>query len=425
MAEDRVGTEEGRPDWGPWAVLAVVVALGLAVRLAWLAAVPTQPVTDFAWYFDRAVSIANGQGYSVDGRPTAYWPFGYPAFLGAAFALMGPSLGLAKALNTALTLLAVVLAWVVARRLYPSVWVAHGTALILALHPAFVAYSGVLASEPLFTCLTLVGSALCLFCPRRSLGPVALGGAVLGLATLVRPQAVLLPGLILVCLAVWDGREAFRGRLLLTLCVAYCGLALALLPWTVRNLNVFDRFVFVSTNGGDNLLIGHHPGATGRWKDPVQIEPRLAGLGEVQRDRTARSLALFYLRQDPLQPLRTGPERLEATFWSGSDAAYWAFQTEPGRLVTPGRDGRRGLFLSFRRFAEGAAVGVGSLFAIGLAVAGLKRARVPLLPIALVAMTAALSLLFFGNPRFGFPALPFLVMAGLGGLAARRGPVDG
>jgi hypothetical protein len=60
-----------------------VITVGVLARLLWILAIPAVPMNDTAIYLARALSIASGDGYIYpDGTPTAYWPVGYPAFLG-------------------------------------------------------------------------------------------------------------------------------------------------------------------------------------------------------------------------------------------------------------------------------------------------------------------------------------------------------
>jgi hypothetical protein len=396
--------------------LALALAIALGLRAWWVATVDTQPVTDFGWYYDRAVSIASGLGYQVDGSPTAYWPVGYPAFLALFFAAFGPSLGLAKALNVGLTVAVVGLSWLVARRLFAREGVAHLTALLLAVHPAWVAYSSILASEPLFSVLVLAGTAFMLGHRRGSRTALASAGLVFGLATLVRPQGAALPALLLLCLAWRDRREAFRGEVWKAALWVYLPLILTLAPWTVRNWQVLGGFVFVSTNGGDNLLIGHHPASPGTYVRPTQLAPETAAMDEIERDRAARRLAMRAVMADPVRSLRLAGPKLKATFLTGTDAPYWAFQTRPGGLVTPGMDEHRSLYLWFSGVSKASPSVVLTLFLAGL-LAGLLRfpkggGPLPATPVAMVLATAALVCVFFGNPRFGLPALPFLLMVG-------------
>ena len=51
----------------------VCVALAVLIRLLWIALMDTQPVSDFRWYYDRAIEISRGNGYVIDATPTAYW----------------------------------------------------------------------------------------------------------------------------------------------------------------------------------------------------------------------------------------------------------------------------------------------------------------------------------------------------------------
>ena len=69
----------------------VCVILSGLVRLLWIGLVHADQVYDWIWYYQRGVSIASGHGYYVDGIPTAYWPVGYPGFLGGALLSRGPA----------------------------------------------------------------------------------------------------------------------------------------------------------------------------------------------------------------------------------------------------------------------------------------------------------------------------------------------
>lgn len=387
------------------------MGVALAVRLAFLVAVPSQPVTDFDWYFERAASIARGEGYAVNGTPTAYWPVGYPGALAAVFWLTGASVVAGKTLNLALSLAVVALTFGLGRRLFPERAVAPVAAGLIAVHPAFVAYSGVLASEPLYTTLTLGGLVLLADTERPRSG---WAGLLFGVATLVRPQALLLP-----FLALAVRRPGLAARPLGLACAVAAGMmALVLAPWLARNQAVFGQFVFVSTNGGDNLLIGHHPGATGRYRNPLEIEPRLSGLSEPQRDSSSRRLAVGHLRRDPGSVARTAPAKLEATFLSGTDAAYWAFQTEKGLLRTPGVGDDKPRFLTFRAYGQAFAPALALAAVVGSLLALARRRPVPAVIWVWIGYTALIAVAFFGNPRFGVPVAPLLALAAAQGVAA-------
>src|SRR3989304_3473835 len=76
-----------RPSRATVAVLAVVALAG-ALRLAWVIYAKTEPLWFFdPWNYDRlAAALADGKGYVNEaGQPTAYFPPGYPAVLGAVY----------------------------------------------------------------------------------------------------------------------------------------------------------------------------------------------------------------------------------------------------------------------------------------------------------------------------------------------------
>lgn len=402
------------PDWRRH-VWTLVLALLVAVmaRQWWLNLVDTQPVTDFDWYFERAVSIMNGHGYAVNGDATAYWPVGYPAVLAVAFKVFGATVAVGKALNTALTLGCVVLCWILALRLFKSPVVAFLSALVLAVHPAYLAYSGILASEPLFTFLMLGGTVAYLAGPSKRHAWMIVAGLAFGLATLVRPQAIVLPLILAACCWLTDGVPRFRGRTLLSLAVVLGVIGVVLTPWTIRNYHVFGRLVFVSTNGGDNLLIGNSERSEGRYLNPNELGYDFSGLNEAQRDKAASAAALDYIKGHGERLVSIWPAKLAGTFLGGTDSPYWAFQTEKGHMKDPGTGSDKPQFKAFQSYSGtftevllyAALVGaVISLIAIWWGT------KFPLLVIGYVGYTAGLSILFFGNPRFGFPVVPFFAM---------------
>lgn len=371
---------------------------------------PTQPVSDFWWYFQRAGEIASGKGYSVDGRPTAYWPVGFPFFLALLIKFFGAKLLILKAANLLLGLGNLAIAMALARRWFASGYVAILTGLLLAILPSLTAYSAILAAEPLFTFLVLC--ALWFLAPSKNGSRALAGGLVLGLACLVRPQAVALLPMIALC-NLFSFEDASSRIELQRMALAGLALALVLFPWTVRNYRHFASFVFVSTNGGDNLLIGNGPGASGRYRSPERSGLyRPKQLSETARDRWATAFTMAYVVQYGLPSFEVQQEKLRETFGHANDAAWWGFQLERGRITNPQSGPRRAEFVGFRDWATRANGWLWLGFAFSLLSAPLwGRSRiVPWHPVAFVLFTAGLALVFFGNPRFGQPALPFVAM---------------
>ena len=71
----------------------ICLAFYLCTRIAVVWFIPIDQHSDNLWYYNRAVALATGQGYSEGGIPTAYWPPGWPGLLGLLFWTFGPSVG--------------------------------------------------------------------------------------------------------------------------------------------------------------------------------------------------------------------------------------------------------------------------------------------------------------------------------------------
>lgn len=312
-------------------------ALGLVARVVvvvW-AAGRFPPADDGHFYHVIATRIAEGHGYTwlwPDGTVTyaAHYPVGYPAIIGGLYALFGEHPVVAMAFNAALGTLAVLAVHQVAA----SVATRRGAvlaALLVALHPALVFYTPALMTEGVVAALIALAAWLVVRA-RRADAPrgwwVALG-LVLGATTMVRPQSLLLAPLFgaLAC-SGRTPREASRPwmrRLRGALVASLVALAVCL-PWTARNCARMGRCVFVSANGGWNLLIGAGPGATGTWV-PIEragIPPRCRNVfDEAEKDACFGSAALQQIARHPGHFIGLMPAKLAGTFdYSGAPGWY-------------------------------------------------------------------------------------------------------
>lgn len=244
-----------------WLVdLSVVTVLSVLVRLPWLLIVHPVPVSDTRFYYFSATSIAEGHGYQILGHPTAFFPVGWPAFLGGLFYFSGPSMLVIEVLNLVLWALVAVLAYALGRRLCDrATGVVAG--VLVAVSPTMAVFVMRAYSEALFIPL-LLGVCLLLTWRREtpSLRIAALAGALLGASILVRSTAEALI-LILPLWLLWrrPRRESWRAALVLG--VSSC---LVLAPWLVRNMVVMHT-TSLSTNGGVTLWLGANPRADGGW----------------------------------------------------------------------------------------------------------------------------------------------------------------
>ncbi len=193
----------------------------------------------------------------------AHYPIGYPAAIGAIYSLVGPLPAAAMALNAVMGAVAVLAVHRVAST-EASRRGALVSALAIALHPGLVLYTPALMTEGMVA--TLLAVAAWLVVRARAGSTVAwpsvfaLAG-VIGLATLVRPQSLLLAPLYG---ALCRRRVSARLRAMLAVAVTL-GAIVVCSPWTARNCLRMNACALVSVNAGWNLLIGGTEHATGAW----------------------------------------------------------------------------------------------------------------------------------------------------------------
>jgi 4-amino-4-deoxy-L-arabinose transferase-like glycosyltransferase len=410
--------------------------VALLIRLSWVALVDAQPVSDFRWYYERGIDLAAGRGYSMgpdaywpenlppaalpseaeypaNGRPTAYWPVGYPAFLGLLFTMFGPSLFVAKLANILLYLGILLLAYIIARQLFRSELVGRMTLLVLVFYPNHIAYSSLLAGESLFLFLLMLAVALLLIAPTPRPWLFVTSGVIFGLACLVKPQAILAPALFFGASLITAVKRQRLSRRVAHFVLLYLALGLTILPWIIRNYRVFEDFVLISNNGGINLLVGNNPFATGAYGHHQQMAAMLSHVrGERDRDVAARAMAVDYMVNHPWETLERWPKKLWYLYRKDVEGISW---NEQGMNLTQGGRGK-GAMLALKVLAQGYYVLIVLAFLI-MIILHLSEHRfqshdqaLPALGLWMALYFTLISLLTFGDTRFHFPVLPWVVM---------------
>jgi 4-amino-4-deoxy-L-arabinose transferase-like glycosyltransferase len=278
----------------------LVLALALAVRIAWALMTPVQPISDCSAYDTFARNLAAGECYGfVPGAPSAFWPVGTGFMYSLVYRAFHPDVwGYTPVvcLNTIIGLGNVALTMLMARRWFGRP-VAIVAGLALALWPVHVQFTTVLASEGIFTALCLAG--ICLWPPaaergRRSALLLVLSASAFALATYVRPTALLLPALLA---GIQFLRDRRLGPAVARVAVSAAVIAVIIAPWSARNTRLFGRLVLVSCNGGSNLWMGNNPASTGMTMD---IPPRPLGLNEAEWDAELGRRAKRYILEHPV-----------------------------------------------------------------------------------------------------------------------------
>jgi 4-amino-4-deoxy-L-arabinose transferase-like glycosyltransferase len=410
--------------------LAGILLVALVLRVLWVAVVQPDPRdgrTDDTWvYYTVSRTLADGDGYVdiVEQLPTASVLPGYPAILSLLFLLPGDDVAAARAFNVFLGVAMVAGVYYLGSRLWDrrAGLIAAGT---MALFPSHIFFASLLMREPLFAA-ALVGF-LCLALAwtierRPSPLQVLLLGVVAGFVVMVRTEGFAVVGVIVLAWLLihrsWRRVAAYSGLLLL-------GMAVLIVPWTVRNAVQVGSPVVTYTGGGVVLAEAHHADAGGR---PAQELSQSMGMRyairfqnlpqperDVRKDREALADSFRYAFTHIPGELSLMPHRLAWFFRGERDVLFFIQNAPPGepRELSSTAEGLLG------GIADGYYYAVAGVMVLGLPFwLGRMRRRHVLLWGPFAAYCAMWAFLFAGLPRYHFPLVPIFAVLGGIGLAA-------
>lgn len=397
-----MGNPTLRFDYVRWVLAAVLCAV--AVRLLWAMLVPVVPVSDSSAYDVFARNIAQHGVYGWEpSSPSAYWAVGTAAIYGALYWVFGTDTFFPHvAANFLAGIACVIFACLLATHWFGKL-AGILTAFIMAFWPAQVMFTTVLASELFFNALLLAAIWL-VECRTVNLRTVFFASVLLGLATYIKPLALLVPfGFLLVWLVRGLRPKQALGYALFSIVVVVAVVS----PWSYRNTTVFGTFVFLSTNGGTNLWMGNNPETTGEYQ-PLPEATR--DMSEVEREAALKSDALAYIRAEPIAFLTRSLVKAVRLYERETIGVAWnerAIQSMGGDTATLGAKIVSQLYY---------------LVTLGLALAGLVvafyRFGIAFLvhpTFLMIAYVTGVHAIIVIQDRYHFPAVPFL--AALAGFA--------
>jgi 4-amino-4-deoxy-L-arabinose transferase-like glycosyltransferase len=395
-AGDAPATRPAPADWRARAPWIGIVAVALLARLAFVAISPPRILwADGVEYEQIGRSLVEHGSY---GLQTLRAP-GYPTLIAAVYAVFGRNLLALRLTEAVLGALAVGLMGGIGARAFGRTagLICGGFA---ALHPVLAFLPSTQYSEnTLLVATALAFGALFAAWRRGGLWRWAAGGLWFGVATLIRPNAVMMvPGLAAgLALAMRRERRAWLGPAL----VCAAAFALTLAPWTLRNHRVFGQWYFVATGGGRAFWLGNSPGARTETRIMPKFDSRTAATVDRLPNEPARERFLYH---EGLRFMRENPGRAAQLYVGelGILFALWP-ETHTQLYVNP-----------WSRAAQGLAsviIFAGALMALA------RIAKVPALwPLAGALATYSLGGAFFYSAmRYRLAVEPCLLwMAGFG-----------
>jgi 4-amino-4-deoxy-L-arabinose transferase-like glycosyltransferase len=344
---------------------------------------------------------------------TAFYPPGYPAFVGSIVwvVLHSPiadddavlAVGFVQALVGALTVFFVFL---LARRVFDA-RVALLAAALVACWPNLIATTATLQLETVFVALALAVAVACVplvTADPPSTGRLVLVGALTGMVALVRPTV----GLLLVAALATRvlARRPWRETLVVTAVLAGT-VALVVLPWTVRNAVRMDAVVPLSTGIGPALCQSRNADATGRLDIEI-LEAHCAGAHsdnaaeqEVADNTASTRRAVRWVASHPVDEVRMWWWRAKYAYEHDSDG-FSLIESD----VAPSTYDR------ITRTADALSFVVLALGLAGIVLAFLARRRAAAFVALSTLLFAAVPIMLFGDPRYKVPATPlFAILA--------------
>jgi hypothetical protein len=263
-------------------VAILLLGLGLRVGEAWDG---RAPVYDARAYAVLAGNLEGGSGFTTGPgatQPATNYSPGLPLFVAGLYAVSGgihPQF--ARVVLALIGALSVLFAYLIGRRLtrplpnrpnsgevgLGGVAPALIGALVVAVYPALLEYQGMLMSEPLAATLLSGGVLAALWAWDGGQWRWLLPGALFGTLALTRPEYLAIAGLVALLVLAREARSDWRTALARA-AIFLLGLIVIVAPWTVRNAVALDRFVPISTGGGQVLFAGTYLPSDG---DPEKV----------------------------------------------------------------------------------------------------------------------------------------------------------
>jgi 4-amino-4-deoxy-L-arabinose transferase-like glycosyltransferase len=249
-------------------VLALILVLGLGLRAYRVAEPLASPGDDAHAYYALSKALYVEGSY---GGPTFHdssdWSPGAPLLFAASFyATGGAREGVGRIVEALLGVAAIVVVFLLGSRIAcrPAGLVA---AFGVAVYPPFIHSTGALMSEPA-AIFTLPAAVLAFLWAgeQARLRAWLLPGLLFGLTALIRPEYLVVAVAFALFAFVKVGRQ--RGWLpgLAGAALLVAAFLLPIVPWTIHNAVVLDRFVPISTGGGKALYVGTFLPADGEYQ---------------------------------------------------------------------------------------------------------------------------------------------------------------
>lgn len=296
----------------------MVLIFGLIASISWVVFVDTKPFSDFKYYYDLAVDIANGLPWG-----DTYTSVGYSIVLGGIFKLFGASIIKAKVFNLILSFISNICFLSILDKIDIDEKCRKIIFALFVFMPNNIFYSSILATEILFTTILLITTNIYFSSIKYKYVYI---GILTGLNTMIKPFFLAFAfAVFLVDLLKEKRLKASIKNSLAVLIIAM----IVISPWIYRNTKLIGEFTYVSNNGGIVLYINNNSqNNKGRWMAASDVENSLVKTTEyknanmTQKNKMLANSAKKWIRSHPVRFIQLGFKRLFNTYFVGDDINY-------------------------------------------------------------------------------------------------------
>ncbi len=301
----------------------ITIILGIVLSILWIILVDTKLESDFKYYYEIAVDIANGLSWG-----DTYTSIGYSIVLGGIFKLFGASILKAKMFNIVLTFICYVCFLNILKKIDINEKDRRIIFALFVFFPNNIFYNSILATEILFTMILLI-ITLVYFTEWKY--KYILIGILCGLNTMIKPFFLVFFFAIFLIEFIINKKffRALKNSLIILIMAS-----LVIAPWVYRNTKMMGQFTFVSNNGGIVLYINNNSeNKFGRWMPVENVRNSIVKTKEykvanaTEKDKMLTKAAKNWIKTHPIRFIELGFERLLNNYCLGDDILYVAYGT--------------------------------------------------------------------------------------------------
>ncbi|MFC1621062.1 ArnT family glycosyltransferase [Candidatus Omnitrophota bacterium] len=377
-------------------IVILIFLLAFAVRLAFVLQDNVNPSSDAYVYDSLGMSISQGNGYvNSNGTPHSFYPPFYPFFLSLIYRIFGHSYVAVRIIQSLIGAFVCALIYLIGKRMHSfTAGIIAGISAIAYL--PFIKTADLLLTEGIFTFLLLliVFYLLKISADLKPMNCIVLG-LLLGISLLTKSAMLFFP--VFMIPAFYYIEKESLSTVFKKYALVLVFFLLPVIPWTIRNYNVYHEFVPVATQTGIGFYSSYCPpdGVFGRLATP-NTDTVVREAAEI----SSLALRSNFLIKKTLEFIMYNPKLVLALEFKKFVYFWVPFDWE----IIGGR------WFNF------AYVAMFPFFIMGLSIAfrELRKFYIILLPIVYFQI---MTLIFYGSPRFRLPIEPYIfILAAIGAI---------